>query len=79
MKFKILKRGSFGKEVKELQENLNLIMDSNLTVDGIFGKHTENILKRFQYRYYLLIDGKYGKESYNKIKSIKDEKFWRYQ
>ena len=47
---KNLKKGSKGKEVKQLQEQLNKIMkpSPNLETDGKFGKATTKAVKGFQ-------------------------------
>lgn len=58
-----LRRGSKGDDVKELQKNLNTVLDTRLTVDGNFGKNTENAVKQFQIKYGLKVDGIYGKNS----------------
>lgn len=72
-----LKRGDKGKSVKELQENLNSIIDAGLVVDGYFGYKTENRVRDFQSKYGLMNDGIYGKESHNKMKSIINNTYWR--
>ena len=43
-----LKKGSKSDEVKYLQEALNYVMNSNLTVDGSFGSLTQNAVISFQ-------------------------------
>lgn len=58
-----LRRGSKGEDVKELQKNLNTVLGTRLTVDGDFGKNTENAVKQFQIKYGLKVDGIYGKNS----------------
>ena len=50
----ILKIGSRGSDVKELQEFLNI------TADGIFGKGTEEAVKKFQSTNNLVVDGIVG-------------------
>lgn len=58
-----LKKGCKGDDVKELQKNLNTVLGTKLTVDGDFGKNTENAVKQFQTKYGLKADGIYGKNS----------------
>lgn len=58
-----LKKGCKGDDVKELQKNLNTVLGAKLTVDGDFGKNTENAVKQFQTKYGLTVDGIYGKNS----------------
>lgn len=64
----ILRNGSKGVRVKELQTVLNNSMNSGLAVDGIFGPLTEAALKNFQSTfsekfYKIEIDGEYGPET----------------
>ena len=56
----ILKRGSQGSAVKELQTLLNQRVAANLTVDGIFGAKTEAAVKTVQSIFFLTIDGIVG-------------------
>lgn len=56
----ILGLNSKGENVKLLQSALNHFMGSGLVVDGIFGKKTEDALRRFQSKYGLTCDGRYG-------------------
>lgn len=58
-----LKRGSRGEQVKLLQQDLNYVMSTHLSVDGIFGSNTYETLKSFQSRYGLAVDGIYGSNS----------------
>ena len=53
----ILKRGSKGKEVKELQAILGLAQD------GVFGEYTEKAVKEFQLRNGLVADGVVGSKT----------------
>ena len=64
----ILRNGSKGVRVKELQTVLNNSINSGLAVDGIFGPLTEAALKNFQSTfsekfYKIEIDGEYGPET----------------
>jgi hypothetical protein len=54
----LLKKGSKGKEVKDLQEFLAL------TADGIFGSKTEEAVKKWQWENGLTMDGIVGPETY---------------
>ena len=66
-----LKKGNKGSNVKTLQENLNMLpINANLDVDGSFGPKVEAAVKQFQSKYGLEADGIYGKNSYNKMKSL---------
>lgn len=65
-----LRKGSKGSNVKTLQENLNAAINAGLEVDGDFGSKTEAALEKFQKKYGLVVDGIYGKNSYNKMKSV---------
>ncbi|MBR3870241.1 MAG: peptidoglycan-binding protein [Clostridia bacterium] len=66
----VLRNGSSGSAVKELQNNLNQIMNAGLTVDGIFGNDTENAVREFQSRYGLTVDGIAGQATLSKINEI---------
>jgi peptidoglycan hydrolase-like protein with peptidoglycan-binding domain len=59
----MLRVGSKGNAVKTLQQNLNTVMKSGLTVDGVFGAQTETAVKAFQSKYKLAVDGVYGPNS----------------
>jgi len=58
-----LRLGSTGNGVKTLQSNLNKVMGTKLTVDGIFGSATDAALRSFQTKYKLDVDGIYGPKS----------------
>ena len=62
----LLRKGSTGEGVKELQSNLNKI-GYNLVVDGIFGQKTEIAVIDFQKKYNLKVDGIVGNETSNAI------------
>ena len=53
----ILQLGSMGDEVKRLQIRLNLLIGTDLEIDGIFGMMTEAIVKQFQALYATPVDG----------------------
>ena len=57
----ILKRGSKGKEVKELQAILGLAQD------GVFGEYTERAVKEFQLKHGLVADGIVGTNTWDAI------------
>ena len=62
-----LRKGSRGAAVVTLQKNLNTVMHASLTADGIFGINTYEVLKYFQSRYGLEVDGIYGPASRAKM------------
>lgn len=62
----ILRRGSQGKTVKNLQERLN-VLGSKLVVDGIFGPATEAAVKYYQKDSGLLVDGIVGPQTWNSL------------
>ncbi|MFA7121304.1 MAG: peptidoglycan DD-metalloendopeptidase family protein [Bacilli bacterium] len=62
----ILKEGSNGQSVKELQKRLNQL-GYNLIVDGMFGRKTKKAVLDFQNKNNLIIDGIVGKETSNAI------------
>ena len=63
----VLKRGSTGSKVEQLQKCLNMF-GYGLVTDGVFGEKTYKALMDFQYRNGLVIDGKYGTYTYNKLR-----------
>ena len=58
----LLKRGSRGQAVTELQEQLTRL-GYRLAIDGIFGKETERNVKAFQTRAKIAIDGIVGDQT----------------
>ncbi len=70
-----LRRGSSGENVKIIQRQLNRIAKDypafgTLTVDGKFGKATEDTVKKFQKQFGLTQDGVVGKSTWYKISYI---------
>lgn len=66
----LLKRGSKGIEVKQLQEKLNTLKYNCGTPDGIFGSKTELALILFQKDNKLNFDGILGEITLNKINEL---------
>lgn len=64
-----LKRGSQGKAVKDLQAFMNRVypLYSKLVVDGIYGPKTEAVIKEFQRRAGLRVDGIVGASTWRKL------------
>jgi len=56
----VLKNGSTGEAVKELQRFLNATMNLGLVVDGMFGPHTTTVMKQWQTAHNLVSDGLVG-------------------
>lgn len=67
----VLKHGSRGGGVKNLQKFLNWYLVEKLVTDGIFGDATETALMLFQETEGIAVDGIYGKKSQAKAKSYK--------
>ncbi|GAB3475241.1 peptidoglycan hydrolase-like protein with peptidoglycan-binding domain [Amycolatopsis cihanbeyliensis] len=65
----VLKRGSRGQPVRDLQAFLNRVYPaySQLVVDGIFGPATERVVKEFQRRSGIAVDGIVGKHTWAKL------------
>ncbi len=63
----LLTKGSKGKKVKELQNKLNKILNTNISVDGDFGMNTEVIVRQFQKKYKLKEDGVVGNYTWKQI------------
>ena len=63
-----LRLGSKGDDVKYLQQYLNHYFPSTpLVVDGIFGKKTEDAVKKFQKSRGLKADGIVGSQTWNEL------------
>lgn len=69
--FTVLKLWSRGPMVRELQGDLNLIINAILDTDGVYGTKTRNAVVRFQQLYGLQPDGIAGPLTLNKIIEIK--------
>lgn len=65
-----LMKGDISVQVKYLQKFLNWCMKSNLDADGVYGSKTETIVKMFQTKYKLEVDGKFGAECLKKAKVV---------
>ncbi len=66
----VLQSGSTGVSVMELQYSLNILMGTDLTVDGIYGTKTVDAVKQFQSYYGLPADGIAGRNTNNKINAL---------
>jgi N-acetylmuramoyl-L-alanine amidase len=66
----ILKRGSKGAAVVELQHSLNRTEKYGLVEDGSFGPATESAIKKFQKKYKLVVDGIAGPKTWKKIDEL---------
>ena len=62
----VYKRGSIGEQVRQIQKALGI------RVDGIFGKGTEDVVKKFQQENGLTVDGKVGPKTLEKLMSNMD-------
>ena len=66
----VLKKGDRGQEVCWVQEALNRVCGSGLTVDGDFGRKTEDALRDFQTRQGLTVSGKADAETVQALQSM---------
>ncbi|MBQ7978104.1 MAG: peptidoglycan-binding protein [Clostridia bacterium] len=64
-----LRRGSFGEEVRYLQQKLYSKLYPVGTIDGIFGSNTANAVKDFQSENGLVSDGIVGKNTWSAIQN----------
>lgn len=69
---RLLKEGSTGTDVKELQTLLTQLKYLNDTIDGNFGPKTKEAVKKFQKAMGLEADGEYGEKSYKVMMSLID-------
>lgn len=69
---RVIKRGSYGAEVKYLQQKLYSKLYNVGAIDGIFGRQTEQAVKEFQSENGLATDGVVGKNTWDYVKN--DEK-----
>jgi hypothetical protein len=69
----VLKHGSTGNLVRQLQKCLNKVVRSGLEVDGEYGPKTGAVVKAFQKRAGgLTVDGEYGPKTAGKLHSARD-------
>lgn len=66
----LLRYGSRSEKVKQLQTELNEVMNCNLVVDGIFGNGTKSCVLAFQKKYSLSQDAIVGPQTCNKLNSL---------
>lgn len=59
-----------GEQVKNLQKLLNWLNGCKLTIDGILGTKTITQIEKFEDKYKLAIDGRFGKKCLAKAKEI---------
>lgn len=57
--------------IKRVQKVLNWAMGASITVDGDYGEKTANLCGKFQSKYGLEADKKFGKKTLKKLKTIK--------
>ena len=62
---------SYKTQIKRLQAFLNWALDEELKVDGAYGKNTASVVIKFQKKYGLVPDGKFGSKSLAMAKTIK--------
>ena len=66
---RVLKRGSYGEEVRYLQQKLYSFLYPVGTIDGIFGTNTENAVKEFQREHGLSVDGVVGNNTWEMLQN----------
>jgi hypothetical protein len=66
----VLKVGSSGSRVTQLQKALNTTRSSKIAVDGDYGSQTEKAVSEFQSKHGLTNDGEYGKLTAAALKKV---------
>lgn len=66
----VLKRGSRGERVKQLQRRLRQIGFKSVPVDGHYGLRTERAVKRFQRKHHLPADGVAGPKTISALRKV---------
>ncbi|MFC0189202.1 peptidoglycan-binding protein [Fictibacillus aquaticus] len=74
---RILKRGSIGEDVRNLQSKLNALGFKAGAADGIFGELTEKAVREFQGKRSIAADGVAGTETKKELQKALDEKAQR--
>jgi peptidoglycan hydrolase-like protein with peptidoglycan-binding domain len=69
--YPILRKGSTGDDVKQLQNLLNYVYGPDLKVDGIFNTQTEATVKKFQKDNGLIVDGIVGTATWKRLYEIR--------
>ena len=64
--------GSTGDDVKDLQKVLNATV-ADLTVDGVFGKQTQEAVMAFQKQHGLIVDGVVGPKTWAIVDTIETD------
>lgn len=67
--FPVLKRGSTGQQVRNLQ-GLLLAAGRAVRIDGVFGPNTEDKVKDFQKATGLMVDGKAGTDTFRRLLGV---------
>lgn len=67
---RLLKKGSKGSDVKELQQLLNEYLDTGLEVDGDYGANTVAAVKKLQQKLGVTVDGEYGAKTHAAFMSL---------
>lgn len=71
----LLKRGSQGQAVKDLQYKLKKVLNRSISIDGDYGPTTESMVILFQRLYNLTADGIAGNYTQAKLKQVYDAIF----
>ena len=72
----VLKQGSRGGEVKEVQRRLKMWGYYSGAVDGIYGSNTASAVRAFQEMMGITADGIIGQQTWELINTVYDELFY---
>jgi peptidoglycan hydrolase-like protein with peptidoglycan-binding domain len=69
-----IRSGSSGDQVRWVQKFANDVMGAGISIDGVAGTQTVNVIKQFQSQYGLTVDGIAGTQTINKMLTVWREK-----
>lgn len=65
--YPVIRKGDTGEIVKELQAILKYTFNYSISIDSSFGSETKSVVKKFQEKHKLSIDGVVGPNTWKKL------------